>query len=351
MKFPAVLIVAWILSALAEEVPSPLKPTTFKPQGEPRAVTALSWAPDGREFVVSSKDGSLCSWDPETAKVVRRFVEGNPKGECVNDIATYSPDGALILAYHPVQFSIVLWERVSGNLLRKFPGTDYTTVARWSPDGKTVLTHSGGKDGSIRFWDSASGNETRKFPGYQVPTDLAWCPDGKSFVSWIPVSTFATGGGGEKTKIWLAPGDNPNEITTWDKNGKKLSSLKVRLENASDTIQSVAFAPYDTRIVCGATDHQVRIIDIKKKKVLLTLKGHEAIVTRVAWSPDGERIASGSWDKTVRIWEAKTGKMLTKLDAETRPTCVAWSPDGHQILAGTENGTCLLWSLEVKQNP
>lgn len=61
-------------------------------------------------------------------------------------------------------------------------------------------------------------------------------------------------------------------------------------------------------------------------------------------SPDGKRIATAATDRTVRIRNAATGRLLLTLRGHQNVvTSVAFSPDGRSVLSGSRDGTAILW--------
>ncbi|MGD0093067.1 MAG: protein kinase, partial [Planctomycetota bacterium] len=81
---------------------------------------------------------------------------------------------------------------------------------------------------------------------------------------------------------------------------------------------------------------------------ILTLLGHEGVVTSLAFSPDGQRVLSGSYDSTCKLWDVKTGMVLrTFAGPQGGVWSVAISPDGRQGLASTGDKSIKLWELET----
>ena len=62
--------------------------------------------------------------------------------------------------------------------------------------------------------------------------------------------------------------------------------------------------PDGRRVVSGSHDQTMKVWDAATGQEVLTLRGHNHLVTSEAVSADGKRLVSGSADETVRVWDA-----------------------------------------------
>lgn len=69
-----------------------------------------------------------------------------------------------------------------------------------------------------------------------------------------------------------------------------------------DDILSVAFSPDGQFLFSGATDCQIRVVEVKTRQEICVLSGHVGCVNHLAFSPDGETLASAGGDGLVRLW-------------------------------------------------
>jgi WD40 repeat protein len=74
---------------------------------------------------------------------------------------------------------------------------------------------------------------------------------------------------------------------------------------------SVACSLKYDRAVSGSEDGALRIWDIRRGTLLLTLKGHTAPISDLVFSPNGPYVTSGSNDMTMRVWDVTNGEMLS----------------------------------------
>ena len=71
---------------------------------------------------------------------------------------------------------------------------------------------------------------------------------------------------------------------------------------------SIAISPDGRYMATGSYDGNVRIWDIKSRKLLKILAGHRTgtPVDSVSFSANGKRLATGSWDHTARVWDTES---------------------------------------------
>ncbi len=116
------------------------------------ALFYLAFTPDGKTLAGGGVDRTVYFWDTKTWKLARKF-SGQP--EMISSLA-FSPDGKLlatggfndIAEKHPV--SILLWDVVSGKIVRTLPAPHMVSSVAFSPDGKLLAAASGDK--MVRFW-------------------------------------------------------------------------------------------------------------------------------------------------------------------------------------------------------
>lgn len=96
---------------------------------------------------------------------------------------------------------------------------------------------------------------------------------------------------------------------------------------------SVAAAPTGGKVVVGAEDKSVRIIDPATGATLKSFTGHPQQCYAVAWSPNGKLIASGDESARIFVWDVASGKKLRELRGHIR---------GIQALSFNSNSTMLM---------
>jgi len=124
--------------------------------------------------------------------------------------------------------------------------TDYVHSARFSPDGKRIISTS--DDGTLRIFDADSGAELRQFPLSGEVIFATFSPDEKQIVT----------------------GDKDGTARLWD--ADMVTELQ-RFEGHIDAVPSIVFSPDGKRIATSSDDGTVRLWDVESGKELDKLVG------------------------------------------------------------------------------
>jgi WD40 repeat protein len=193
-----------------------------------------AFSADGRRLACHWKDGTVTLWDVSTGKAAHLLKID------VGYVAL-SPDGQRLAGVRRGR-TVVLWDVATGKELFALESPDQVVCLSFSPDGSSLVA---GGDGRLTVWDLAARRPLvlAKAPG-QWFSSAAFSPDGKRVVS-------SSGG---------LPGKRePGELAVWDlATGRKVVSRRGR----TDSILSVAFSPDGRRVASAGDDGAVRLWEV-----------------------------------------------------------------------------------------
>ena len=251
-----------------------------------------------------------------------------------------------------------------------------------SPDATLVaILPVGTKGGPAKVWEIATGQfkatEVVDNGRDQEGTAVAFAPDGKS---------WAMAGGQSVHVLPIGPAnqhiDLPNDMETsspirsmaFAPDGKHLAvglldgrvTLPSEQDNRKETtifrspnnaVEALVYSPDGRSIAIGGTDRVVRIIDVERETVRLTLLGHRRPITGLSFSPDGKLLASSSdGEPALFVWDVASGDVVsnpTLPDASSGEglACLTFSPDGKALYAAGERGVTTFDMTEGHRPP
>ena len=164
-------ITVWDLDNIASE-PLELDPDSGAEDTEYKHV---SWSYDGVRLLIASNNGAtVLDWASGELLHSLTLEEG----------AVYleeSPDGSLLLTIDG-QFRgprVQVWNAETGSELARLETVGGRVGARFSPDGKRVVTY-GSQDRAVHMWDALTGEELLTLAGQRAPfLDVAFSPNGR----------------------------------------------------------------------------------------------------------------------------------------------------------------------------
>ena len=278
-------------------------------------VTALAFAPNGRQLASGSWDSMVKLWDIASrhlCQTLRHF-------ERVSAVA-WSGDGRVV-ASACYDNTICIFDAEQGSNRAVLHGhTAIVYSVAFTSDSNGLLSCS--EDGTMRVWDVTSGQCVRVIEGCAVSLqDVAWSPDSTR----------------------LASVDTDALVTIWDVTSG--AQPKV-LRGHSWHLFGVVWSPDGRLLASSGRDNAIRLWDPVTGECHQVLQDPDYIDTMfygVAWSPDGHLLASGSYLRGVQVWDMGTRTRCWVGPHPTRIRCVAWSPDGTRLASCSDDGSVYLW--------
>ena len=321
-----------------------------------------AWGARGRFLLAAAASLSVAVAHAATAPKLVGTLEGHAAGVAA---VAFAPDGKTLASGGGYRDGTVrLWDVATGKTLLALPGDAGISVGAvaYSPDGSLLAI--GRSDQTVRLVEPGSGKLVRTLAGVQGGINgVAFSPSGKYLVgacdadeaaaSWqVATSTLTR----RRTLRWgahavaFSPGARTLAI------GARFGSLalsragKGGVTRALITIRTggkitVAFSPDGSLLASGGHAGQVYLWDAQKWAVVRKLKGC-GLVPPLAFSPDGALLATGSSEATVKLWNPSTGTLEHTLAGHrSAVSSLAITRDGRLLASGSTDRIIKLWEM------
>lgn len=254
-------------------------------------VTALSFSPDGRQVVSSTREHGRAArvWNMADGAIEFAFPT-------IFSLAVMSPTAPIVA----VGSRAGAWGTGWGTGCVKLYDIEQCAEIWAIPDAGGLVAFSGDGEqlvtvdwdlapliGRVRLWSLPERRLLKQFGSTKTWTTLGFSPDGR----WVA----------------LAQARSPS-IEIWSVEQERLVH---ELIGHSGAIGAVAFSPDSQLLATAGVDQIVRLWSIASGELTATHRGHTDSITSVAFFPDGRRLASASRDGTVRIWAAAAAETET----------------------------------------
>ncbi|MFT4600168.1 MAG: WD40 repeat protein [Arenicella sp.] len=286
----------------------------FALYGKRTTLSGLAFSKDGKKIIhVSNKTRSIAVTNIETGET--RAEEAFSSSLCVdtNKQIVYSLDEKGNINYFSLHSeSVVRTEKLFDEYNYPFSGM---AISR---DGKYLAC--GFNDDVLRVYDT----DQHKFI-YET----------KKLQSKIKAVTFDT------KKPYLYVSDVSGKVTIWN-----YDKMKIIQDWQSDMFiaQTICAHPAG-EVLIMATNSEIQLYDVKRKKVFKKLSGKTSQISWMAHDPNKEHLAVATDDIHIQIWDLKLNKVVDKIRG-FKP--VEFSPDGKYMYYQNNFSSIGVYDLENK---
>jgi hypothetical protein len=202
-------------------------------RGHEKAVSTISFSPDGKILVSGSKDLTVRLWSVATGKQLH-IVRNSGEDEAIEwgrdepaSHGCFSPDGRTV-ALATSRRSVQLLQSVGFGLKARYEGCKYpVSRAGFTPDGDILV--ASGESGAIYLWDTATAKRLPQFARERV-----------RIMDYFGGSRFAVSPDG----TILAVGSLSSPVQLWElATGAKVCEFDSRYHGSADEARALAFAP------------------------------------------------------------------------------------------------------------
>lgn len=319
-------------------------------------VDGSAFAPDGRQAVTMSSDGTAALWDTANGKLLHR-LRGHDGPVTA---AAFSPDGTLVVTAGKDRTARI-WDSSSGTPVSVLRGhSAWITGASFSRDNRMVVT-AGGYDRTARVWSVSTGRLIRRLPHSRPVASAVFDPGGRDVLtaSWdgtVRLWQVRTG-----RLLWDRPGGGIQQTSAaFSRDGRRIVATSAegvirvwdmrtgstRTMHARDTVESASFS-HDGRYVVSRSGTIAQVWNAARG-THVDLEGHSDFVNSAVFSPDDTAVVTASNDGTARVWDAITGRTIRGLRGHADTvTSAVFTRNGKHVITGSEDRTVRIWDTDL----
>ncbi len=341
-----------------------ISPRKFTWPGHIQQVISVAWAADGNRAATRGADYTYCGWDTTGGFGRRCWLTMNKKRPAhfdpcptfpVTQAIALSPDGKMIATPYVGRSTVCLCDVRSGTPLSALlVGHQVSpTCLLFAPGGAVLAT--GDDEGVVFLWGTSAKQRLqqteRSSRRLEVQTSGPPAPNKPPRKSAVAFLAFGPDG-----KTLVVAYSEPL-IGFWDvKTGTHRRTLAYRADALAYTGdgQTLLTATLEDRAVVVRSF----AVEGEERQVGIPVQQHCIPVQRVepgtrscfALSPDSATFAVAAGETGLIHWvEMATGRTIVALQGhEAAVRSLAFSPDGTRLLSGSRDTTALIWNtLEV----
>jgi WD40 repeat protein len=220
----------------------------------------------------------------------------SPDGSLVvasHDVGTtMTAEGAFVTGVNPVQ----VWDTTTLEEIERFDGHEHPVRdLAYAPDGRSIFSAGGGREGVVLQWEPRTGELVRAFRGgSHAIVGVGVSQDG--------VDLFAVDAAGKVMRWDAETGEGP---TTLRRAGGACRTFDVTADGALVAIGTGPGPPLVSGLVlppAAGRDDAVLLLDTATRETLAKLD-YSGPVETLALSADGSILAAWSTGDVIRVWD------------------------------------------------
>ncbi|PWN51651.1 WD40 repeat-like protein [Violaceomyces palustris] len=144
------------------------------------------------------------------------------------------------------------------------------------------------------------------------------------------------------TSKWLATGGTDEVVKVWDiKRRKEVGALTGH----EGTITSLSFAS-KAYLITTSADSNINLYRTRDWALLRTLKGHLGRINSASVHPTGRLALSVGSDRTIRMWDLMRGRPAASTRIGTEADSVRWDTQGKRLIV-LSNNQAMIFSIDM----
>mmetsp|Transcript_16594 Transcript_16594/g.34867 ORF Transcript_16594/g.34867 Transcript_16594/m.34867 type:complete len:326 (-) Transcript_16594:352-1329(-) len=240
---------------------------------------------------------------------------------------------ALLAGTASGDFSVKVWDAITGSSLYSFPHKHVVKTLDWSHDSKRLAT--GGHEGILRVYDVSKPKET-PLEFVQSTSKTISIPK----CNWLDNRTVLAAGSDGTIRFWNVDEPDPSRQLT----------RTLRVGDGVRDMELLALSSDPTRtILTVAAGDRVTFFDMTTGEEMRSYKMpiHFREEGGASLHPSGKKFIAGGSDLWVRVFDFETGEELECHKGHHGPVrCLRYHPDGKSYATGSEDGTIRLWKTD-----
>eukprot|EP00899_Mesostigma_viride_P010093 jgi/Mesvir1/19085/Mv12838-RA.1 len=203
----------------------------------------------------------------------------------------------------------------------------------WTTTGSHIISCS--PDMTIRAWDAETGKQVKKMAEHS------------SFVnSCCPA---------RRGPQLIVSGSDDGTAKLWDMRQRAC----VQTFPDKYQITAVSFSDGSDKIYTGGISNDIKVWDLRRNEVVMSLSGHIDTITGMKLSPDGGAyLLTNAMDNTLRVWDMRPYAPQNRCvkifsghvhNFEKNLLKCDWSPDGKMVTCGSGDRMVNIWDTTTRR--